>query len=236
MQTEKPLSSPSKEERDTLSKLQNINHSLVAECIESDFINGLQKTYAFAISIVEQHPQQVNNEIRNALTHLGRAIKATDDIVEAREEIAKAKGHFERAKKDCYKLAVIRLHERILENIALIEFTEGVINGTYKKRLQAIIKDREQAFIEETGNNTSGSSLLYHNVAMDLLDLEEQINNNYASPKTNTASIRRYFMTILIGNKKGTIYAVCGVLIASFLFSAFSLVAKVGPIILKALI
>ena len=57
-------------------------------------------------------PEQMNNEIRNAFTHLSR-IHFAETIKEIDNERSKGLGHIHRAARDCLKYTVFHLHKRL---------------------------------------------------------------------------------------------------------------------------
>lgn len=88
--------------------------SRILEVIKEDFHNDFMDVYALTISLTDKHPEQANNEIRNALNHLARALMI-DTPQDALEQITKAQGHIERAKRDCLKISLINRHKIIVD-------------------------------------------------------------------------------------------------------------------------
>lgn len=79
--------------------------------------------YATVIALTEKMPEQINNEIRNAFSHLARVYVATS-VDNAKSEADKARGHIERACRDCLKASIIAVHDTIENqyNHALIRY------------------------------------------------------------------------------------------------------------------
>lgn len=176
---------------------ENLKNSIIASCIEQDYLKDLMPIYAHTIACAEQHPEQVNNEIRNALTHLARCAHEHRDIGKARIQIEKAQGHFERAKKDCLKISIAILHDRVRETIAEVEYIEGAINSKYKKKFVNLQKKRQSAFEKETIDDTTGCVADLLNIVNDLDDLEEQILTEYTNLNTGVGKIRKLFYTAI---------------------------------------
>src|SRR5579875_3001772 len=84
----------------------------IGTILECDIHGRLQDFYAGAVALTEKQPDQVNNEVRNAVTHMARAYCA-DTRAAADQQLNQAVSHIERAMRDCLKLSVIELHDRI---------------------------------------------------------------------------------------------------------------------------
>tara|TARA_R110001592_G_scaffold344464_1_gene635692 strand:+ start:6373 stop:6978 length:606 start_codon:yes stop_codon:yes gene_type:complete len=163
----------------------------IISCIIKEYYDDLLNWYGLTISLTEKHVEQVNNEIRNALTHLSRA-SFMEDADSFNGELSKAKGHFERGKKDCLKLCILELHERLRSTIKGIEIREGALKSEYRKRLVNLEKLRKEAFIKESKNDGTGTIEHLEKIIIDLMELEEQLLEAYptANPITNWYAIR----------------------------------------------
>jgi hypothetical protein len=80
--------------------------SYIIKFLQTDFIDTLSLYYAEGVAYSSRHPQNINNELRNALTHLARALNAPS-MHEAQDNMDSAGRHIERFKRDCLKVAVI---------------------------------------------------------------------------------------------------------------------------------
>ena len=89
---------------DQRAEVSRAIEQLLVEEIHRQF----SEVYSAAVASIEIHPEQVNNELRNAITHMGRAA-ASDDYAAALKELSAARSHVERAKRDVIKIAVIHL-------------------------------------------------------------------------------------------------------------------------------
>jgi hypothetical protein len=52
---------------------------LVENIILEDFQKEFQAIYAYAVTALDKVPEQINNEISNALTHIARALNADNN-------------------------------------------------------------------------------------------------------------------------------------------------------------
>ena len=99
--------------------------------------------YAIAVALTELHPDQVNNEVRNAVAHLGRALSA-DSPESAQSQLRQARNHVSRAKRDAIKLAVLELHDRIQDVCAEISAVYGSIDIAYLVRRDTLTSKRKE--------------------------------------------------------------------------------------------
>ena len=143
------------EKRNVTMRVQNL---LVHE-IHGEFLD----LYAATVSLAERHPEQVNNELRNALTHMARAV-AQGDYTQALAELKKAEGHIERAKRDAAKISVIELHNLIADASADIKLLNGTIDVAFVLRRDGIAKKRK-ALLK---NEAKGAPVLNDLVALYL--------------------------------------------------------------------
>ena len=114
----------------------------VATLLETEIHGQFLELYAAAVSATEKHPEQVNNELRNALTHIARAV-SVPDLETANGELEKALSHIERAKRDAVKIAVIFLRDRIAEACGDIKRLNGSIETGFLVRRDVITRKRK---------------------------------------------------------------------------------------------
>lgn len=125
----------------TAAERHNVDASI--QKILVDEIHGqFLDLYAAAVSLSERHPEQINNELRNALTHISRAT-ALDDYALAMSEIKKAESHIERAKRDTAKVAVIELRDLISDVCADLRLLNGTVDVAFVIRRDDISKKRK---------------------------------------------------------------------------------------------
>lgn len=186
--------------------------------IANEFHDNFMDIYALTIAISEKHPEQVNNEVRNCLNHIARALRA-ETLDDARENLKKAAGHLERGRRDCLKLCIIYRREQIQSAIFRIEQTEGTIPSSLKRRLKTIEEARKQAFKEEA-RGSDDVSMLLESIIDQALDLEDQIHKQFNVPGKARSRLRR-FMSRFFRSINSLLAAVIASLIASYLFAYF---------------
>lgn len=162
----------------------------VCNIIIGDYLGEFTELYATAVGLVEMHPEQVNNEIRNALTHLARALSAAN-AQEAQSQVRKAKDHIERGKRDCLKISIIEIRDRLRGTIHMIEHTVGVVPQPIKLRLKEIERMRRTSFLAETRNEPMLDTLT--SILADALDLEAQLEQQYGNMACAKNVIKRFF-------------------------------------------
>jgi hypothetical protein len=96
----------------------------VVGIITQEFQVKFQNQYSIVITTVGLHPEQVNNEMRNMLTHLARALVA-ESCETVNKEIGLARGHLTRAQRDCLKLANLHILKQIKDDLAVIRLRDG---------------------------------------------------------------------------------------------------------------
>lgn len=104
--------------------------------------------YATVIALTEQMPEQINNEIRNAFSHLAR-VNAAASLDEAKSEAEKAQAHVERACRDCLKASIIFVHDDItnLRNRAVTLYQ--AIDPVNTAAINTFFEDRKQLILAE---------------------------------------------------------------------------------------
>jgi len=110
--------------------------------------------YAAAVSSIEIHPEQVNNELRNFITHLSRAVSA-DTYAAAERELDKAVSHVERAKRDVIKIAVVVLRDNIERVCWKIRQVTGTVDPAFLVRRDGIRKRRKELLKQESQGKLS---------------------------------------------------------------------------------
>jgi len=188
----------------------------VITVIEQDYCQDFLEIYGTAISVVEIHPEQTNNEIRNALTHLGRAL-ACESVAEAQGNIEKARGHIERGKRDCLKLAIIAKRDQIASAVFRIETVEGAIPRAIKQRLRQIEMKRRVTFRSESNGDEHVSAPL-EEILADALELEEQLLGQFTVPGKGSTAIYRFVRRSMRVIFAGSFAILCSI-VAAYLFA-----------------
>lgn len=175
-----------------LSDIERLDvQSRAIALILNDFGQDFQDIYSYAVTVLELAPEQANNEIRNGLNHLVRAITA-ENIELANTNLGQAEGHFERARRDCLKLAVIHLHEQAKSDMLSIERIEGALPMTLRMRLKTIEHSGYEARRAEARGD-SGTTDLYATVMASLGQFRDDLAAQHTFPSRTRGWISRQF-------------------------------------------
>lgn len=182
----------------------------VAAVIEDHYFRDFLDIYGTTISITEMHPEQVNNEIRNALTHIARAL-VDEQADEVADNIEKAKAHIERAKRDCLKLSIIAKRDQIRAVIVHIEMVEGALPRNLKRRLVSLERQRKAIFRQETNGSHQVGALL-ETLLVDTLELEEQLLEQFSDPGPTRTHLHRLWERLKTWVAATSFAILCGIL------------------------
>ncbi|MBF0134438.1 MAG: hypothetical protein HQL75_17860 [Magnetococcales bacterium] len=186
----------------------------VCGVIVADYLDDFSEIYATTIAITEIHPEQANNQIRNALTHLARAL-TSQDATAIRDNLEKAGSHIERGKRDCIKTAIALLKDRISSTLYRIEHEHGLIPRSIKDRLRIIEAKRKSAYKNEAKGDISVSGEM-EDILADLLELEESLFETFHIPGKVIFFLKRWLL-ITLKNIRITFYAVSVGCLSSYL-------------------
>lgn len=75
-----------------VAQIDNSIEAAVLGVIRQDFYNDFMDVYGLVVATAEVHPEQANNEIRNAISHLARALEQGTGPG-ASEQVQKARAH-----------------------------------------------------------------------------------------------------------------------------------------------
>jgi hypothetical protein len=191
--------------------------SAVAEILTKDIHDELMEFYAVAVAVTECNPEQVNNEIRNAVTHLSRALTSVE-IADAEEDIKKASSHVARAKRDTLKIIIVELHDRIQLACAEVKVFQGTISPAFLSRRDVLTAQRRNVLIAEIkGDPRTLDGLVQMYLDADQLHSDLLATFNLTSKRVNRVAI--WFMSLFQG-ASGVFWAcVAGVIV--FLICAF---------------
>lgn len=112
---------------------------------DCDFTKYLASTISFA----EKLPEEINNQIRNAFTHLARAQEA-QNLTDFNREIELAISHIERANRDCLKASIIIARDQLESLVSDAVFYYVALTPDLKARHKNIVDLRRQAYQAET--------------------------------------------------------------------------------------
>lgn len=141
------------------------------------FYEDFTKYLATTISLTESIPDQINNQIRNAFTHLARVNMSTDPE-EIKQETEKAIGHIERANLDCLKVGIIHQHDKLDYLIADVRFFHGFLTPSIKSKRQQIEKERNELYESESRGDGDVTDK-YEILLTKYIDLDDEINDAY---------------------------------------------------------
>lgn len=177
-----------------LSEQQREVLSRVKQLIIEDFHDDFQEVYSYAVTSLEVVPEQANNEIRNALNHIARALTANDPA-EVDNNLAQAKGHIERAKRDSLKLALIHLHEQIKSDLLSIEIVEGAVPMSLRTRLKTL----EAAVVNTRRAETDGDANVTDMMGEAFADLKifrDDLHAQFTVPTERRTRLQRFLFRI----------------------------------------
>lgn len=164
-------------------------HDLVEKFILDDFIDDFMNHYAMALFEGDKHPEQANNEVRNAFVHIGR-ILANDN---QEKNLIKAKDHIERAKRDCLKISIIEKYNKLNQCVKNIESVKNIPLPIQRKQLRIVFKDRVVVFMHETKGKSITGELL--GIYSKLRDVEDDLFKDYGelNQYNKKAPVYRFF-------------------------------------------
>jgi hypothetical protein len=174
------------EEREVLSRVRKL--------ILEDFHEDFQEIYSYAVTTLEIAPEQANNEIRNALNHIARALTA-DDMAHAEDNLSQARGHIERAKRDCLKLALIHIHEQLRSDLLSIEIVEGAVPMSKRTRLKSLENSAKQARMAESDGEANVTNMMA-DVFADMKTFRDDIHAQFTVPSGQRTFIQRLIFKI----------------------------------------
>lgn len=168
--------------------------SLAKNIILEDFQKEFQEIYAYAVTALDKVPEQINNEISNSLTHIARALDA-DNTDDAHKALIQAQGHIERARRDCLKLAIIDLHEKIKSDFINIELNEGAVPVSLKLCAQTLEKQAIRAReAESKGDSRTADNLA--GIFAGYKIFRDDIHLTFALPSKKLTKLEMLFLKI----------------------------------------
>lgn len=145
-----------------------------------DVADELHTFYAEVVAAAEKHPEQANKELRDAVTHMGRALGA-DDYSRAEEQLRQARGHVERAKRECLKMALVFADDRLRRLCQEVRLEHGRVGANYLTRRKNLRTTRREIFrVESHGGNDITLRLL--RLVNDFAELEDDLITEYSMP------------------------------------------------------
>jgi len=154
------------------------DNDIVKQFIVDDFIDDFMEFYAVALNETDLHPEQANNEVRNAFVHLGRYLI---DSETNSEDLNKARDHLKRGKRDCLKIAIISKTDNLHNYIQSIEHYEGASLLAQKYNIYKFIGKRISLYIKETKGLPVSEDLI--SLFKELLEIEQNLLDKYNTQK-----------------------------------------------------
>lgn|GEM_PF-6668173 len=137
------------------------------------FSKDFTKFYATVIEITEKLPEQINNEIRNAFSHLARA-NESDDIEAIKAECDKSRDHIERANRDCLKCSIITLRDRIMNKLDNATIQHTPLPPGIMQRKKSIEQERRN-LLQDEARGIKGLTGRYEILLVDCINLDEEL-------------------------------------------------------------
>lgn len=171
------------------------------------------KNYALSVAIAEKLPEQVNNEIRNAFSHLARAnAYSGNSLIES--ECNQAINHIKRAIRDCLKIAIVHLHDKINGAMNNAELNFSPLPPAIIQQRKYLTKTRQELLIAEASGGEDITKK-YEELLSDCFSLDEKLSELYSNlPHHNIGKIKLFFKKHTFGFLAGTIAS----LLASYIW------------------
>lgn len=135
---------------------EKAHHNEVLELVDQSlyqcYYQGVIPALSVVTSIAEQYPEQTDNQVRNAMTHYGRALYEVDSLEEAQEEISAAESHMKRGTRDAYKIILIIIHDEIRTLYESIIYAQGQLPKPVFDSYTGYISLRSALYSHESSN------------------------------------------------------------------------------------
>jgi hypothetical protein len=157
-------------------KIETVRDQEVARVL-AFYSEKFTKYLSATISFSEKIPEEINNHIRNAFTHLARVQFCVDEE-KVMVEVNHAINHIERANRDCLKASIICTRE-VLEDMKLdVYFHYGSLTPAIDAQYKKIQQIREEAYaLESRGDGDQTQKL--EEVLRLILHTTEQVKEQY---------------------------------------------------------
>lgn len=146
---------------------------------------------ATTISITESIPDEANNQLRNALTHLARANQA-NDAAALNKEVASAIAHFERANRDCLKVSIIKARDAMDQAVTNVRFFRGSLTPKIEDMIKELKEIRRRGHIAETRGDETQTKMLEEILRLTLA-ITDEIHQHYQVSSKNPSKLRKFW-------------------------------------------
>ena len=164
--------------------------NFIISFIEGEFGRVLTHYYAAGVAYSARHPSNINNELRNALTHMSRAL-AADDYGAAEKELTAASRHIERFKRDCLKVAVIYSGRNASQMLRHAEITYGRVDPNLALEVFSLATRKYQVLASEVLGDDHAAAK-WETLFLDIERLREKALQSYRLLDT-----RKYWFPLL---------------------------------------
>lgn len=154
------------------------------------FDQNFTKYLAATIGLTEKLPEEVNNQIRNAMTHLARAQVAPTQSALG-DEVSKAKSHIDRANRDCLKASIIVAREKLDNLVAEARFYHAGLTPELQTRLKNIAEDRQEAYKAEA-QGRADIVVCLEKLLADIMFASDIIQETYREAGSKKAKLTRF--------------------------------------------
>ena len=155
------------------------------------YFDTFASTLALLIAEYEKIPLELDNQIRNAFTHLARA-SSLNSIMDIKIEVDRAIAHIDRANRDCFKAIIIESRSELAEIISDVVFFRGFLTPAIKAKYDEIELNRKKAFVAETKGDEQ-SVFYLKDIAFETLDLIDKIKEQYHEAGSKKTRFFRFF-------------------------------------------
>ena len=183
--------------------------SSVLDFYHSDFTTYL----ATVISLTETLPEQINNQIRDAVTHLARA-NIADTLTEVQHQSRLARSHIERANRDCLKASIIAARVELDDLVQDVVFYHGFLTPAIKASYDDIRQLRKAAYQAETRGDDDQVAKLDEILRLTMA-LSGEVRAHYSVAGAKRTKLHRLFkrwfrplafvVTLLVGTAIGIV-------------------------------
>lgn len=167
-------------------------NTAIKDFLSKDYLLDYSEILSMTVAITNFYPQQAESQLRNAMTHLARSVSEASNLD---DEIKKAKGHLERAKRDCLKLSIIKKKKDVENEIKSLRYAQGILTKSIKEKRISIALTQKKASIQET-LGAKDVSILLEVVLTELIDLEFELINIDEISKKPSRSVKLAYTTI----------------------------------------
>jgi hypothetical protein len=190
----------------------------VEELLLVNFNGEFQDHYSIVAATCGLHPEQVNNELRNMLTHIARAFTC-EDVASFNAQLASAKNHLERASRDCLKLANLKIFQELQSDCFYLQMRDKTIPRPLRAKLtkiESMLFAARKA--EVAGGSATVEDLLLINA--ELQELRKDYEHAFIMPGWKPSRWRSFRLWVALnwqGFVTGALSALIGVLIKMLL-------------------